>query len=188
MKQANHKKTNSIWFQSYEILRIIIFIKIKWKGGCQKWEGENEELVLNVYGVSVLQDEKNSVDGWWWEYHNNEKYLMLLNCTLKMLTMVNSVLYTFMSVTQSCLTLCDPTDCSPPGSSVYGIFQARLLDWVAISSSRGSSQSRDQTSVSCVSCIGRQIRYHCATWEDLCLFNHNQKKIKVDHMKGLNKC
>ena len=43
------------------------------------------------------------------------------------------------TVTQSCLTLCDPLDCSLPGSSVHGIFQARILEWVAISSSRGSS-------------------------------------------------
>ena len=42
-------------------------------------------------------------------------------------------------VTQSCPTLCDPVDCSPPGSSVHGIFQARVLEWVAISFSRGSS-------------------------------------------------
>ena len=44
-------------------------------------------------------------------------------------------------VAQSCptLTLCDPMDCSPPGSSVHGIFQARILEWVAISFSRGSS-------------------------------------------------
>ena len=44
---------------------------------------------------------------------------------------------------QSCLTLCDPMDCSPPGSSVCGISQARILEWVAISFSRGSSQHRD---------------------------------------------
>ena len=46
-------------------------------------------------------------------------------------------------VAQSCPTLCDPMDCSPPGSSVHRIFQTRILEWVAISSSRGSSQSRD---------------------------------------------
>ena len=50
---------------------------------------------------------------------------------------------------QSCPTLCDPMDCSPPGSSVYGIFQARVLEWVAISFSRGSSQPRDQIQVPC---------------------------------------
>ena len=46
-------------------------------------------------------------------------------------------------VTQLYLTLCDPTDCSPPGSSVHGTFQARVLEWVAISFSRGSSRPRD---------------------------------------------
>ena len=51
-------------------------------------------------------------------------------------------------VAQLCLTLCDPMDCSQPGSSVHGIFQARILERVAISSSRGSSQHRDQTQVS----------------------------------------
>ena len=51
-------------------------------------------------------------------------------------------------VAQSCPTLCDPMDCSLPGSSVHGIFQARVLEWVAISFSRGSSQPRDWTRVS----------------------------------------
>ena len=53
-------------------------------------------------------------------------------------------------VIRSCLTLCDPMDCSPPGFSVHGIFQARILEWVAISYSRGSSQPRDRTQVSCI--------------------------------------
>ena len=48
-------------------------------------------------------------------------------------------------VSQSCLTLCDPMDGSPPGSSVHGILQARILEWIAISFSRGSSQPRDRT-------------------------------------------
>ena len=51
-------------------------------------------------------------------------------------------------VTQSGATLCDPMDCSPPGSSIHGIFQARVLEWVAISFSRGSSPPRDWTQVS----------------------------------------
>ena len=54
---------------------------------------------------------------------------------------------------QLCPTLCDPMDCSPPGSSVHGILQARILEWVAIFSSRGSSQPRDRTHASCSSCI-----------------------------------
>ena len=51
---------------------------------------------------------------------------------------------------QLCLTLCDHVGCSPPGSSVHGIFQAKSLEWVAISYSTGSSQPRDETSVSCI--------------------------------------
>ena len=60
---------------------------------------------------------------------------------------------------------CDPIDCSLPGFSVPGIFQARILDWVAISYSRGSSWPRDQTLTSWVSYIGRWVLHHCATWE-----------------------
>ena len=52
-------------------------------------------------------------------------------------------------VSHSCPTLCNPVDCSPPGSSIHGILQARILEWVAISFSRGSSQPRDRTQVSC---------------------------------------
>ena len=51
-------------------------------------------------------------------------------------------------VGQSCLTLCDPMDCSPPGSSVHGIYQAMVLEWIAIYFSKGSSQSRNRTRVS----------------------------------------
>ena len=56
---------------------------------------------------------------------------------------------------QSCPTLWDPMDCSPPGFSVHGILQARILEWIAISFSRGYSQPRDQTLISFISCIGR---------------------------------
>ena len=58
---------------------------------------------------------------------------------------------------QLCPTFCDPMLYSPPGSSVHGILQARTLEWVAITSSRGPSQPRDLTHVSC---IGRRIIYH----------------------------
>ena len=53
-------------------------------------------------------------------------------------------------VTQLCPTLCNSMNYSPPGFPVHGILQARILEWVAISSSRGSSQPRDQTQVSCI--------------------------------------
>ena len=61
-------------------------------------------------------------------------------------------------VAQSCSTLCDPMDCSPTGSSVHGIFQAWILEWVAISFSRGSSRSRDRTQVS------RTVDRRVAVW------------------------
>ena len=59
-------------------------------------------------------------------------------------------------------TLHDPRDWTTPGSSVHGTLQASRLKWVTIFSSRGPSQPRNQTSISC---IGRQILYHWATWE-----------------------
>ena len=65
----------------------------------------------------------------------------------------------------SCPTLCNSMDCRPPGSSVHGIVQARILEWVAMPFSRGSSGPRDQTPGSCISCTDRQTLYHCTTWE-----------------------
>ena len=56
--------------------------------------------------------------------------------------------------------LFDSMDCSPSGFSVYGILQARILEWVTMPSSRGSLLSRDRTRVSHVSCIGRRVLYH----------------------------
>ena len=63
-------------------------------------------------------------------------------------------------VAESCLTLCDPMDCSPPSSSVHGILQARRVEWVAMPSSGGSSRPRDRTRISYMSCIGRQVLDH----------------------------
>ena len=82
------------------------------------------------------------------------------------------------SVAKLCLTLCDPMDYSPPGSSAHGLFQARVLQWAAISSSRGSSQPRDWTHVSCISCTVRQILDHWATWEAHSTLTLQQKADK----------
>ena len=68
---------------------------------------------------------------------------------------------------QSCLTLCDPMDCNPTGSSVHGILQERILEWVAMPSSRGSSWPRDRTQVSYVSFIGSRFFTTSTTWEAL---------------------
>ena len=77
---------------------------------------------------------------------------------------VTPILKVKVLVAQSCLTLCNPMDCSPPGFSVLGISQARIVEWGALAFSR-RSQPRDRTGILCVSCIGRQILYHRATWE-----------------------
>ena len=68
---------------------------------------------------------------------------------------------------QSCLTLCDPMGCSPPGSSVQRILQARILEWIAIFSFRLSSQPRDGTPTFWNLCLlpSRRILYHWVTWE-----------------------
>ena len=66
---------------------------------------------------------------------------------------------------QSCPTLHDPMGYSLPGSSVHGIFQTRILEWVAMASSRGSSRLRDGTCVFFISCLVRQVVTMSATWE-----------------------
>ena len=70
------------------------------------------------------------------------------NIEMKALVSALYELYALCLVIQSCPTLCDPVDCSPPGSSVHGTLQARIQEWVAMPSYRGSSQPRDQTQVS----------------------------------------
>ena len=81
------------------------------------------------------------------------------SCRKKCIRSCKNVLC-WVNVLQSCPTLCNPMDCVPPGSSAHGILQARILEWVAMPSSRGLSQPRDQTHVSYVFCIGRQVLYH----------------------------
>ena len=66
----------------------------------------------------------------------------------------------WISVTNWCPTLCDPMDCSPQGSSVQGILQARTLEWAATSFSRGTSWPRDQTPVPYVSCTAGRFFTH----------------------------
>ena len=74
---------------------------------------------------------------------------------------LGSFLFLFTCVCVKLLqSLCEPMDCSLPGSSVHGILQARTLEWVAMPSSRGSSWYKYQTCVPCISCIGRWVLYH----------------------------
>ena len=74
---------------------------------------------------------------------------------------------------QSCPTLCDPADCSLPGFSVHGILQARILGWIAIPFSRGTSQPRNRTLVSCIT--GRFFTVW-ATGTSLCQTHNSQEK------------
>ena len=74
----------------------------------------------------------------------------------------------YSEVAQSCLTFCDPMDCSLPGSSIRGIFQTRILEWVAISFSRRSSWPRDWTWVSCI--VGRCFTIWATREVQMCLW------------------
>ena len=95
----------------------------------------------------IIKKLKKKTKQSWEDYHkSNRKYnnwglLIILNC---LLAGVHSHIL---------LTLCNPMNCSPPASSVHGISQARILEWIAVFSSRGSSWHRDRTHISCVSYI-----------------------------------
>ena len=94
-----------------------------------------------------------------WETFSLPVYLPIIwGWKLRAFPWIMSVLH----CARSCPTLRSPMDYSPPGSSARGIFPARILEWVAISSSSGSSRPRDQT---CVSCIGRQVLNRWVSWE-----------------------
>ena len=84
----------------------------------------------------------------------------------------------------SCPILCNPVACSLPGSYVHGIFQARVLQWVAISSSRGSSWPRDRTCVSCISWIGRWILNQLCHLEFLVFSNRKSNSTEGQNRGG----
>ena len=90
-----------------------------------------------------------------------------------------SVFMTFENeVTRSCSTLCNPMDCSPLGSFVHGIFQARILEWIAISFSRGSSQPRDLTQICCIA--GRLFTIW-ATREPMLIWNLKNNLFSISY-------
>ena len=94
----------------------------------------------------------SGVGGIWILAQSGEKSFLFI---LKQEYSFHNLSFCLCEVAQSCPTLCNPIDCSLPGSSVHGIFQARVLEWVAISFSRGSSQPRDRTQVSYI--VGRRF-------------------------------
>ena len=89
-----------------------------------------------------------------------------------------------MLVAWSCLTLYHRMDYSPLGSSVHGILQARILEWVAISFSRGSSQPKDWTCISWISCIGRWIVYHWCPLGTTPAYFLNHEFVNLTHILG----
>ena len=78
---------------------------------------------------------------------------------------VNKLACMCAKLVQSCPTLCDPMECNPPGSSVHGILQARIMDWIAMPSFRGSSPPRDQTQVSMSPALAGRFFTISMTWE-----------------------
>ena len=140
-KQSPAILTHSLVFKVFEFIKLFM------------------NTVMWFLGFSLRQS--NPLDGmwyrleWeiemWWLFWN---WMMSTWSTWGFMLLFCLVLHTcevkWSEVTQSCPTLCDPMDCSPPGSSVHGILQARILEWAAIPSSRGSSWPRNWTWVSCI--------------------------------------
>ena len=124
--------------------------------------GKSELKLLQCFRNIVCEGQWQRGKSWgWMELSAIEFFIMkILNTIYPILCLVfreikkkisntHSMLVKVL-VAQLCLTLCSPMNYSPPGSSVPGILQARILEWVAILFSRGSSLSSDQTQVSCI--------------------------------------
>ena len=104
-------------------------------------------------GISYHNFRKSKIVKEFWK-KSEEKYIFSIKEQGKLyLTDFSACLECSCLVTRPCLTLWTPLDCTPPDFSHHGIFQSRILEWVTISSSRGSSQPRDSTFISFVSCI-----------------------------------
>ena len=124
-------------------------------------------LIPLIWGTWIVKFivRKNTGRCWWLEWRWGIGVWCLIRTELqfrKVKNLGDRWRWELWLVAQSFLALCDPMDCSLLGSSVHGILQARILEWVAMPSSRGFSQPRDRI---CVSCHGRWILYHWATWE-----------------------
>ena len=135
------------WFDGHEFVQAL---GVGESLACCSPSGHKESDMteqLNWRNSEVCWHEKN-------KHILNIRKLYLLLCILYIMFVCSTV--------QLCPTLWDPMDCAPPGSTVHRIFQARIVEWIAISYTRVSSWPRDRTCGSSVSSIGRQILYLCA--------------------------
>ena len=119
-----------------------------------------QKVMRATEGIQGRKDKTRSIFCWPWFILNHESYFIVYSQEFGMairglVFALSFLVVKWSEVIQLCLTLCDPMDYSLPGSLVHGIFQARVLEWVAISFSRGSSQPRDRTCVSCI--VGRRF-------------------------------
>ena len=120
------------------------------------WVCERDKFLLHLTRISAAPIQEYG----WWRQPEARGTLTFIQWKL-----INISGHVCAQSLQSCPTLCDPMDCSLPGSSVHGILLARIVEWVTMPSYRGSSSSRDQTPVSCVSCIAGRFFTHWATLE-----------------------
>ena len=111
------------------------------------WHIPSTNTDWTVFFIEVT----SSLNKWYFNftYNSNFNDSLLVYCLI-LLSLQPKEKEKENEVIQSCLALCDPMDCSLPGFSIHGILQARILEWVAISFSRGSSRPRGQTQVSCI--------------------------------------
>ena len=176
LNEIHQRKTNTAWFYLY------VKSKSKIKHNENRFiDIDNKLVTARRVGV---EREDGRIKWWGLRGINLQSYTNNLQCvTNRVRNVVSNTVITlhvnrwliesvivseFWSVcvcAELFPTLCDAVDCSPPGSSVCGILQTRVLEWLAISFSRGSSQSWDQTGVSHVFCVGRPSLHHWATWE-----------------------
>ena len=145
--QAKHTKMQNVWVRKTKHCQYAVILKERYWDFSHRGFSHNHPQLLTWFCVCVLT-QNSSLD------LPHTKVLYVCVCA------------------QSCLTLCDPMDCSLPGSSVHGILQARILEWDALLSSRKYSQPRDWT---WIPCIGWQILYHCTN-----LRNHTQVQLSLN--------
>ena len=120
------------------------------------------ENMVDIYN-GILLNHKKEVQISWWSDLTSDNLTQLTSLASYFSLSWWLIVITFHACVlslQLSLTLCDPMDYSPPGSSFHGILQARIPEWVAMLSSRWSPQPRDQSHISYVPCIGRWVLYH----------------------------